>query len=238
MVAPEKLLQHRPAMTDLAPQRERLEKPTLTYPFAAAPDVGMLQPTMLFKNRPHHVNSTGINLLSSGLARDRDFGRLDDPHVAVAEIFACTAGAGIYRAAMLDQVRLTTGVFDHTYFMYFEDVDLGWRCRLAGWRALHHPDVRVGHRYQASSPRHGPKWVWRLCKRNHVRTLLKNASPHLMKQALTTVARSVAQAVVRERDCEMHMSDAFRDGWRQRSEVAALITVPRREVEVRWLRGA
>lgn len=37
------------------------------------------------------------------------------------------------------------GGFDALYFSYFEDVDLGFRLRLAGWRVLQSPDAVVAH---------------------------------------------------------------------------------------------
>jgi len=49
------------------------------------------------------------------------------------------------------------------------------------------------------------------------------------------VTRSVAEAVLRERDFDRSMARAFHDGWRQRSEVDALLSVPRSEVEARWI---
>lgn len=202
---------------------------------AAAPDVGMLQPTMLFKSRPHHVNSSGICPLRGGFAADRGYDSLERSDTESAEIFSCTAGAGLYRRSMLDAVRLASGWFDRTFFMYFEDLDLGWRCRLAGWRALHLPTAKVLHRYHGSSERHGHHWPWRMAKRNRVRTLLKNGSTGMLATALPSTLRHLAHAVVRERTFEARMWDAFRDGWRQRAEVDALVKVPRREVEWRWI---
>ena len=46
---------------------------------------------------------------------------------------------------MLDEIRLESGFFDRTFFMYFEDVDLGWRGRLAGWSAVYEPRAVVHH---------------------------------------------------------------------------------------------
>lgn len=201
----------------------------------ARPEVGMLQPTMLFKSRPHHVNSTGIRPLKGGFAADRDYGTLERSRSDVVEIFSCTAGAGVYRRSMLDAVRLESGWFDRTFFMYFEDLDLGWRCRLAGWRALHLPTAKVLHRYHGSSERHGSDWPWRMAKRNRVRTILKNGSARLVASSVPATLRHVAQALLRERAFEARMSDAFRDGLRQRPEVDALVKVPRIEVERRWI---
>jgi N-acetylglucosaminyl-diphospho-decaprenol L-rhamnosyltransferase len=45
------------------------------------------------------------------------------------------------------------GGFDPGYFLYVEDVDLGWRLRRAGWRLRYEPDATVTHRGGASTGR-------------------------------------------------------------------------------------
>jgi len=37
------------------------------------------------------------------------------------------------------------GGFDEDYFMFFEDVDLGWRLAERGWASVYVPQARVGH---------------------------------------------------------------------------------------------
>lgn len=43
------------------------------------------------------------------------------------------------------------GGFDERYFLYFEDVDLCWRMRRAGWSTVLDCKVRVRHRYERAS---------------------------------------------------------------------------------------
>jgi N-acetylglucosaminyl-diphospho-decaprenol L-rhamnosyltransferase len=43
------------------------------------------------------------------------------------------------------------GGFDPGYFLYFEDVDLCWRLRQAGWRTYLDTEVTVNHGFQAAS---------------------------------------------------------------------------------------
>ena len=97
MVAPEKLLQHRPAMTDLAPQRERLEKPTLTYPFAAAPEVGKVlevAPGVVWMRMPlpfalDHINIWGLEEEAGWAVVDTGMGT-DETLAAWRALFAGT----------------------------------------------------------------------------------------------------------------------------------------------------
>jgi GT2 family glycosyltransferase len=57
------------------------------------------------------------------------------------EIFSPCACAALYRREAL----LSVDGFDDDYFCYVEDVDLGFRLRLAGYKALYVPDAVVHH---------------------------------------------------------------------------------------------
>lgn len=58
-----------------------------------------------------------------------------------AEIFAPCAAAALYRTDVLQQV----GGLDEDLFLYVEDIDLGFRLRLAGYRSLYIPSANVLH---------------------------------------------------------------------------------------------
>jgi GT2 family glycosyltransferase len=57
------------------------------------------------------------------------------------EIFSPCAAAALYRTDVL----LSVGGFDEDYFCYVEDVDLGFRLRLAGHRCMYVSDAIVQH---------------------------------------------------------------------------------------------
>jgi GT2 family glycosyltransferase len=57
------------------------------------------------------------------------------------EIFSACAAAALYRR----DAFLAAGGFDEDFFCYFEDVDLGFRLRLAGWQARHVSAAVVRH---------------------------------------------------------------------------------------------
>ncbi|MCX7218012.1 MAG: glycosyltransferase family 2 protein [Burkholderiales bacterium] len=57
------------------------------------------------------------------------------------EVFSPCAGAALYRRSALRE----TGGFDEDYFCYVEDVDLGFRLRLAGYRCLYVPESVAHH---------------------------------------------------------------------------------------------
>lgn len=57
------------------------------------------------------------------------------------EVFSPCAAAALYRRSALCEI----GGFDEDYFCYVEDVDLGFRLRLAGYRCLYIPQSVVRH---------------------------------------------------------------------------------------------
>jgi len=74
-----------------------------------------------------------------------DKGQFDEP----TEIFVVDGALPIYRRAALEDTAITfagqTEYFDEDFFAYKEDVDLGWRLRLYGWRAWYAPQALAWH---------------------------------------------------------------------------------------------
>jgi GT2 family glycosyltransferase len=202
----------------------------------AAPDVGMLQPRVVLQGRDR-LNSTGVLVHRDGSANDRDFDAPLDTRTHADDVLCATAGAGLYRREMLEELRLSSGYFDPAYFMYFEDVDLGWRCRLAGWKARYIPDAVVEHRFQGSSHRHGAHFVTIQCMRNRVRTLLKNASWRLLIRSLPRTASDLLWLL--QHAGGRALSDwlgAVHNAAAQRAQVSRLLRISRRVLERRWMR--
>jgi GT2 family glycosyltransferase len=198
--------------------------------------VGMLQSRMLFKQRPERTNSTGVELYLDGSFADRDYERAaDEP--SSEDVFCASAGAALYRREMLERVELDTGIFDQSFFMYFEDVDLGWRCRLAGYTARYVPSAVVYHAFRGSSSRRGDDFVALHCARNRVRTLLKNASlRHLLRSAPRMLRDLIWLSRRRGFATVFDYARACASGLRQRGVVRDLSRVGKAELEAVWLR--
>jgi len=202
---------------------------------SAAPDVGMIQPRVVLWGLDR-LNSTGVLVHRDGSANDRDFDAPLRTRPRADEVLCVTAGAGLYRREMLEEMRLPGGYFDPAYFMYFEDVDLGWRCRLAGWKALYVPDAVVEHVFQGSSRRHGPHFVAIQCTCNRVRTLLKNGSwPMLIRSLPRTTSDLHWLLETAGGRALATWLRAVWDAFLQRREVSRRVRESRRAVERRWM---
>ncbi|AZI58527.1 glycosyltransferase [Nakamurella antarctica] len=93
---------------------------------------------------------------------------------------------------------LSTGGFDERFFMFFEDVDYGWRLNLLGWRVRYVPSSLVFHRHHASMKSFGNYHEDFLLDRNALMTIYKNFSDATLAAALPgALALTARRAVVR-----------------------------------------
>lgn len=153
------------------------------------PDVGALAAQMRFADRPELVNSAGLAIDRLGTAVDLGLGSVASSLLQTAtEVFGTSAGAALYRRAMLEQV----GGFDTSFFMYLEDADLAWRARAHGWRCLQVPASVVLHEHSRSAG-HRSDFKYFLVGRNRVRMLAKNATvAHLVRYSPLIVLYDLA----------------------------------------------
>ena len=86
------------------------------------------------------------------------------------EVFSVCAAAAMYR---LDAIR-EVGGFDEDFFCYFEDVDLGFRLRLYGYRSLLVPSAIAMHVGSASTGGPHSDFALYYGHRNLVWTFIKN----------------------------------------------------------------
>ena len=112
------------------------------------PEAAAFGSRQMIDGQPGIVDGTGDAYHVSGLSWRKGHGRpLRDEDLVEREIFSPCAAAALYRRSAL----LEVGGFDERFFCYFEDVDLGFRLRLAGYKAIYVPDAVVDHVGGASS---------------------------------------------------------------------------------------
>lgn len=134
-----------------------------------APDVGMVACKMLLWHTPELLDSVGIEMDKAGIAWNRGWQEPEEMHTAVIDIFGPCGGAALYTKAMLDDV----GLFDETFFAYYEDSDLAWRGQRAGWRCRLAPHAKLRHWHSATSSKNMAFKQFLLCK-NKWLTIHKN----------------------------------------------------------------
>jgi GT2 family glycosyltransferase len=76
------------------------------------------------------------------------------------------------------------GQFDEKFFMFFEDVDFGWRLWLQGYRVRYVPSSLVFHRHHASMSHYGSWHENYLLERNALFTIYKNYDDEHLRRTL------------------------------------------------------
>ena len=108
----------------------------------AHPDVAAFGSRQMMHGVENTLDGIGDVYHFSGLIWRDGHGRLHSEADDVdGEIFSPCAGAALYRRDALVDV----GGFDEDYFCYVEDVDLGFRLRLAGYKSMYVADSVVHH---------------------------------------------------------------------------------------------
>ncbi|MBU2566463.1 glycosyltransferase family 2 protein [Patescibacteria group bacterium] len=137
--------------------------------FNKYPRVGSVQSLLLRGNTPEYINSIGNKLHFLGFGYCG--GDMQDiSHVPTEpQEIGYSSGAGVL---ISQKVLSEVGLLDETLFSYHEDLDLGWRIMLAGYKNIFAPDSVVYHFYEFS--RSIQKWM--LMERNRWIVVLKNYS--------------------------------------------------------------
>ncbi len=155
------------------------------------PDAGMCASKVLNEAEPGVIDNTGLVMYRDGIARgrgrlERDRGQYEEEE----EVFLPSGCAAHFRRRMLEEI----GLFDEDFFMYLEDVDIGLRGRLAGWKCRYSPRAVVYHKYSATAGPYSPMKAY-LVERNRIYAVIKNfPAGQMFKNPFWTFLRYITQA--------------------------------------------
>lgn len=139
------------------------------------PEAGSIQPKVLNFFDQEKVDCAGILLSIDGVATNRGYGEKDsEQYEEEAEIFGANGTASLFSREALERTQFKKGeYFDNSYFAYYEDVDLAWRMRLAGFKSYFCPKAIVHHVHSATAGKISGFKAYYL-NRNRFFTLIKN----------------------------------------------------------------
>ncbi|HUF12921.1 MAG TPA: glycosyltransferase family 2 protein [Longimicrobiales bacterium] len=133
------------------------------------PDAGAAASRVLQRRDPTQIDSAGDTF--GVLAYSIGHGDRDGPaYEAPAWVPSACAAAALYRRTALQDV----GPFDEGYFAYLEDVDLGLRLLLRGWRTRYVPEAVTLHEGSVTASRIAD-FKLRLLLRNSARLFIRCA---------------------------------------------------------------
>ncbi len=163
---------------------------TLVAMADAMPDAWAVAGKLRLFDRREVLHAAGDGYGQDGIPRnlgvwERDTGQWDDG----LHIFGPQGGACLFRRTALEMLAAadTGAVYDESFFMYCEDVDLNWRARLAGYRTAFAPNAVVYHHLSATG---GGVLASRYVGRNTLAVLAKDVPSVLLRRHAGAIARA------------------------------------------------
>lgn len=121
-------------------------------------------------NNPELIDDAGDDYTLLAYTKKRGNNQNLNKFIEVSEVFSSCAGAALYRKDLLEEL----GGFDSEFFAYMEDVDLGYRARINGYKNLFCPNAVVYHIGSATTGSQYNEFKVRLAARNNVWVVYKN----------------------------------------------------------------
>ncbi len=135
-----------------------------------SPRIFSVSPKMIQMYHRELMDDAGDMYSIMGWAYQRgvgqEIGRYDRP----CHIFSACAGAAIYRREVFEEI----GYFDEMHFAYLEDIDVGYRAKIAGYYNRYCPQAVVYHVGSGTSGSKYNSFKVRLAARNNIYLNYKN----------------------------------------------------------------
>jgi len=145
---------------------------------------GMFAPLVLWTEDDRLIYSAGDGVDRNGRPFSQGYKLPREQFHPPMEPFGVSGGYGLFRRDLLDDV----GLFDPAFGAYFEDSDLCFRARWAGYRAAVVLDAVAWHEGSATI-RDRLWWRTRQCYQNHVLLVIKNFSFSMLCWNAGSIAR-------------------------------------------------
>lgn len=138
------------------------------------PGAGSIQPKILNFYEPDKIDCAGIYITRDGTAHNRGYGKDEKKYSEEGEVFGANGTASLFTRQGLEKTQLSEGeYFDNDYFAFYEDVDLAWRLKRAGFRSYFCPRAVVYHIHSGTAGKASLLKAYYL-HRNYFLTIIKN----------------------------------------------------------------
>ena len=136
---------------------------------------------MLQMYKPELLDDAGDMYTLMGWAFQRGVGQSSKGYKSACRVFSACAGAAIYRKSVFEEI----GYFDEMHFAYLEDMDIGYRAKIAGYDNLYCPGAKVYHVGSGTSGSKYNSFKVKLAARNNIYLNYKNMpGPQLLLNSL------------------------------------------------------
>lgn len=134
------------------------------------PNAFSVSAKMLSMKEPDIIDDAGDLYCALGWAFALGKGKVKEYCDKEREIFAACGGASIYRRDLFERI----GYFDENHFAYLEDMDIGYRAKIFGYRNYFTPKAIVYHAGSAVSGSRYNEFKVKLSSRNSIYLVFKN----------------------------------------------------------------
>ena len=149
------------------------------------PEVLSASSKMLQLSNRELMDDAGDMYSVLGWAYQRGVGQPASRYSRARQLFAACAGAAIYRSEVFEEI----GYFDESHFAYLEDIDVGYRAKIFGYKNVYCPTAKVCHVGSGTSGSKYNSFKVRLAARNSVYLNYKNMPlPQLLLNSVPLAA--------------------------------------------------
>lgn len=142
--------------------------------FAENGQLGSVAPLVLNWSQPHLIDSAGDGYDPGGYAYSHGRGEpVSEQWLTACEVFSAAGSAAFYRRESLVEV----GGFPEEFIAYFDDIEVGFKLREAGYTCWYEPQSRVLHHGSASHGKRPSRRLTEQLARNEERVFLRHLTP-------------------------------------------------------------
>ena len=135
-----------------------------------SPRIFSVSSKMIQMYAPQLMDDAGDMYSVLGWAYQRGVGQDIRRYRKSRRVFSACAGAAIYRREIFEEI----GYFDEMHFAYLEDIDVGYRARIAGYDNIYCPAAVVWHVGSGTSGSKYNSFKVKLAARNNIYLNYKN----------------------------------------------------------------
>lgn len=143
---------------------------TLEKRMDSNPRIFAVQSKILAMSDPEIIDDSGDLYCALGWAFTPGKGKSADSYNRPCKVFACCGAAVLYRMSAFEDV----GDFDEEHFAYLEDIDIGYRARIMGYRNVYEPASVIYHAGSAVSGSRYNRFKVNLAAQNSIYIIYKN----------------------------------------------------------------
>lgn len=136
----------------------------------SSPRIFSVSPKMIQMHHRDLMDDAGDMYSIMGWAYQRGVGQEIERYNRPCYVFSACAGAAIYRRQIFNEI----GYFDEIHFAYLEDIDIGYRAKIAGYYNRYCPTAVVYHVGSGTSGSKYNSFKVKLAARNNVYLNYKN----------------------------------------------------------------